>query len=180
MPERSDGRIVYHRSKGDAAGAMVIGCVLLVIAVPAMTMDSIGGIGFSRDMVMMSTYLALPLGVVLVLVNIRHLLTRGPTLLANKEGITILFTDPPAGPLHWAEIREFRSFWHQGKRHLGIGFGDPAQSLSPYMRSVAALVRRKGPKRAHLKIDGKMLDSNIKTVVSELEEMRQIHSWRTR
>jgi hypothetical protein len=173
-----EGGIVYYRSKSDATGAIVVGCLLLAIAVLALTLDSIGGIRFSKDLVMMSAYLSLPLGVVLILANIRHLLSRGPTLVAAKEGITLLFTREAVGPLHWSRITAFRAFRHQGKRHLGISFEEPREALSPFKNFIRPVLWRKRPKGVHLRVEGKMLDDNIDTVVKELEEMRQIYSWR--
>ncbi len=129
---------------------------------------------------MMSTYLALPLGVVMVLVNIRHVMSKGPTMVAGKEGISVLFTRRPVGPINWAEINGFTAFKHQGKHHLGITFENPLQTLAPIKEDVSALVRRKGPKAAHLKIDGKMLDDDMETIVSDLEGLRQVYSWRVR
>ena len=178
MPEKVEDGIVYFRSKSDAIGALVVGCLLLAIAVPAITLDSIWGIRFSNDLVMMSTYLGLPLGLVLILANTRHILANGPTLFADKEGITMLFTPEPTGPLHWARINGFRSFMHQGKRHLGISLEEPHRTLLPFKNTIRAVLWRKRPKSVHLRVDGKMLDTNIDAVVQELEEMRQIYSWR--
>jgi hypothetical protein len=180
MADKKETEIVYYRAKSDASGALAVGCILLAFALLVLTQDSIGGIGFSKDLVVMSTYLALPLGVVLVLANIRHVMAKGPTMVAMKDGITILFTDQRVGPFHWAEISGFKAFKHQGKYHLGISFEDPAQVLYPFRDYVSALVRRKGPKSAHLKIDGKMLDDDKETIVSDLEAMRQLFSWRAR
>ena len=180
MPEKVDGKIVFYRSKADQIGAIAVGCLLLLIAIPALTLDSIGGIRFSKDLVVMSTYLGAPLGVVLILANIRHVLAKGPTMIGGKEGITMLFTDPPAGPLHWAEIKGFLLFRHQGKQHLGITFENPGLTLTPFQKSLTPLVRRKGPNAAHLKIEGRMLGDNMKKVMADLEEMRTIYSWRAR
>jgi hypothetical protein len=179
MPEKLDNGIVYFRSKSDAIGALVVGCLLLAIAVPALTLDSIFGIRFSNDLVMMSTYLALPLGLVLILANIRHILANGPTLFADKEGITMLFTPEPTGPLNWARISGFRAFRHQGKQHLGISLEEPRRTLLPFKKTIRAVLWSKRPKSVHLRVDGKMLDDDVDTVVQELEEMRQIYSWRT-
>jgi hypothetical protein len=120
----------------------------------------------------------LPLAVVLVLANIGHVVSTGPTVVAGKDGISVLFTRRPVGPIRWAEIAGFTAFKHQGKHHLGITFEDPLQTLSPIKDDVSALVRRKGPKAAHLKIDGKMLDDDMETIVSDLEGLRQVYSWR--
>jgi len=180
MSEKIDGAIILYRSKSDQIGAVAVGCLLLVIALPALTLESIGSIRFSKDLVVMSTYLGLPLGVVLILANIRHILAKGPTMIGSKEGLTLLFTTPPAGPLDWAEIKGFLVFRHQGKSHLGITFEDPGLSLTPFKSGLSPLVRRKGPNAAHLKIEGKMLGDNLKQVVADLEEMRTIYSWRAR
>jgi hypothetical protein len=101
MPDRNEAEIVYYRAKSDASGALAVGCILLAFALLVLTQDSIAGIGFSKDLVVMSTYLALPLGVVLILANIRHIMAKGPTMVAMKDGITVLFTDQRVGPLHW-------------------------------------------------------------------------------
>ena len=79
MPDKNEAEIVYYRAKADASGALAVGCILLAFALLVLTQDSILGIGFSKDLIMMSTYLALPLGLVLVLANIRHILAKGPT-----------------------------------------------------------------------------------------------------
>jgi hypothetical protein len=142
------------------------------------TLDSLWGVPFSNDLVMMSTYLGLPLGLVLILANIRHALANGPTLFADKEGITMLFTPTPTGPLHWARITGFRAFRHQGKRHLGISVEEPRQTLLPFKKTIRKVLWLKRPKEVHLRVDGKMLDDDVDTVVKDLEEMRQIYSWR--
>jgi hypothetical protein len=180
MPDRNEAEIVYYRAKSDASGALAVGCILLAFALLVLTQDSIAGIGFSKDLVVMSTYLALPLGVVLILANIRHIMAKGPTMVAMKDGITVLFTDQRVGPLHWTAITGFKAFRHQGKYHLGITFENPKQVLYPYKDYISDLVKRKGPKTAHLKIDGKMLDDDMDAIVSDLEEMRQLFSWRAR
>ena len=181
MPDKDEAEIVYYRAKSDASGALAVGCILLAFALLVLTQDSIAGIGFSKDLVVMSTYLALPLGVVLVLANIRHIMAKGPTMVAMKDGITVLFTDQRVGPLHWTAItgfKAFKAFKHQGKYHLGITFENPTQALYHHKDHISDLVRRKGPKTAHLKIDGKMLDDDMETIVSDLEAMRQLVSWR--
>jgi hypothetical protein len=178
MSEKADGKVVFYRSKGDQIGALAVGCLLLGIAVPSMSLESVGGIRISRDLMVMSTYLALPLSVVLILANVRHVFDRGPTVAADKNGVTLLFTDPPAGPFPWAEIKGFMVFRRQGKRHLGITFEDPYLTLTPFKGTLAPMIKSRGPKAAHLKIDGKMVDSNIKQVVADLEEQLQIYSWR--
>jgi hypothetical protein len=180
MSEKIDGKIIFYRTKADEIGAIVVGCLLLLIAIPALTLDSIGSIRFSKDLVVMSTYLGAPLGVVLILANIRHVMAKGPTMAGDGKGITLLFTDPPAGPLHWAEIKGFLIFRHQGKQHLGITFENPELSLTPFKKSLSPLVRRKGPNAAHLKIEGRMLGDNMKKVIADLEEMHAIYSWRAR
>ena len=178
MSEKIDDKIIFYRSKADEIGAVMVGCLLLLIAIPSLTLDSIGSIRFSKDLVTMSTYLGAPLGAVLILANIRHLMAKGPTMSAGREGISLFFTDPPAGPLHWAGIKGFMQFRHQGKRHLGITFLDPEISLTPFKKSLSPLVRSKGPNAAHLKIEGRMLGGNLKKVTAELEKMRSIYSWR--
>jgi hypothetical protein len=178
MPEKADTGIVYYRSKFDASGALVVGGILLAFVFLVQTQDGIGGIGFSRDLVVMSTYLALPLGVVMVLVNIRHVMSKGPTMVAGKEGISVLFTRQPVGTIHWSEITGFTSFRHQGKWILGITLENPARTLGPHQGHMSALLRRAGPATAHIKVHGKMLDDDMEEVVRNLEELRQVHSWR--
>ncbi|MFQ5565305.1 MAG: hypothetical protein ACE5EU_02980 [Paracoccaceae bacterium] len=178
MPEKADTEIVYYRSKSDASGALAVGCILLGFAALVLTRDSIGGIGFSKDLVMMATYLALPLGVVMVLANIRHVLAKGPTMVAGKEGITVLFTPQPVGPIHWSEITGFTPFRRQGKWVLGIGLDNPGRTITPYSRHISSLLRRGGPAAAHIRVHGKMLDDDMKNIVRDLEEMLQLYSWR--
>ena len=122
MPDKKDTGITYYRSKPDAYGALSVGCLLLAFALLVLTRDGVWGIGFSKDLVVMSTYLALPLGVVLVLANIGHVVSTDPTMVAGKDGIYLLFTRRPVGPIRWAEINGFMAFRHQGKQHLGITF----------------------------------------------------------
>jgi hypothetical protein len=40
------------------------------------------------------------------------------------------------------------------------------------------VVARFGPREAHLKIHGKMLDDEMQAIVADLEEMRRVRSWR--
>ena len=178
MPERLNPGIIYYRGKAEAIGALLIGFVLLGCGIIAVTTGEIGGFRFSRDLAMMSTYLALPLGVVLILANIRHIVARGATVTAGKDGITILYTDRPVGPLRWAVITALKPLRHQGKLHLGISLEDPAGTLYPWRDVVAPLMWKPGKKTVHMKVDGKMLDDNIRRIVAELDEMRQIYSWR--
>ena len=139
MPDKEDTGIIYYRSKSDASGALSVGCILLAFALLVLTQDGVFGIGFSKDLVVMSTYLALPLAVVLVLANIGHVVSTGPTVVAGKDGIHLLFTRRPVGPIRWAEINGFMAFRHQGKWHLGITFEDPLQTLAPIKEDVTAL-----------------------------------------
>ncbi|MHA1528689.1 MAG: hypothetical protein ACTSVG_06690 [Alphaproteobacteria bacterium] len=178
MPEKAGTEIVYYRSKADEAGALVVGGILLAFAFVVLTQDGVGGIGFSKDLVVMSTYLALPLGVVMVLANIRHLVSRGPTMVVGKEGISVLFTRQPVGPIRWSEITGFTQFKHQGKWILGVTLDDPVRTLAPHKGRISALLARAGPAAAHVKIHGRMLDDEMEQVVRDLEEMRQLYSWR--
>jgi hypothetical protein len=178
MTERSHNGIIYYRSKSDAYGALIVGCLLLGCATIALTQESVGGIGFSQDFIMLSTYWALPIGVVLVLANIKHAYMVGPTVVAGKDGITILFTPEPIGPVRWSEISGFISFRHQGKWFLGIALEDPLQTLTPIKDYSKPLLRNIGPKAAHLKIAGKMMDDYMASIESELNEMRQVYTWR--
>ena len=178
MPEKADTGIVYYRSKADASGALAIGCILLAFALLVLTQGGVGGISFSRDLVMMSTYLALPLGVVMVLVNIGHVVSTGSTVVAGKAGITVLFTREPMGTIGWPEINGFTPFKHQGKWILGITLENPARTLALHEVHKSVLLRRGGPATAHIKIHGKMLDDDMEQIVRDLEEMRQVYSWR--
>jgi hypothetical protein len=178
MPEKLDEGILYYRAKGDATGAVVVGAILVAFAWIVLTRDGLGGIPFSKDLVAMSTYLALPLGVVLFLANLPHVLARGPTMAAGEGGITILFTPRPVGLIRWTAINGFLSFKHQGKWYLGIVLEDPEETLMPYKGTLAPVVARFGPREAHLKIHGKMLDDEMQAIVADLEEMRRVRSWR--
>ena len=178
MPERIDGTIVYYRSKSEASGATAVGCMLLAFATLVLTQEGVAGIRFSTDLVAMSTYLALPLGAVLVLANIRHLIYNGRTMIADKVGITLIFTPQAAGPVHWTEIDGFITFWRQGRQRLGITLIEPVQSLDTLGNAVYPLINRRRPKAAHLMIEGKMLNDNVEAAARDLDEMRQIYSWR--
>jgi len=178
MSVRTDGQILYHRSKLRAAGAVVLGVFLLALAAVVLTRDELAGIRFSPDLVAMSRWLALPVGVALVLGHIAHLVARGPTLLANGDGITVLFTKRPVGVIRWTDIDSFTSFRHQGRPVLGINLEDPRRVLAPFRDDLPVLMRRGGPRVAHLSIDGNMLDEPMKTVLHDLEEMRRAYSWR--
>jgi hypothetical protein len=179
MPDRTPTGIIYYRNKSDACGGLVVGCLLLGIAAVVLTQDSVMGFGFSQDLIMLCTYWALPIGAILLLVNIRHAVARGPTMVAAKAGITVLFTPEPFGPLQWGEITGFSSFQHQGKWFLGITFEDPLRTLTPVKERAEPLLKKIGPKTAHLSIPGKMMDEYIAMIETELDEMRQVHSWRT-
>jgi hypothetical protein len=178
MAEKLDDGIIYYRSKSDAYGALVVGCLLLGFAAVVLTQDSVFGFGFSQDLIMLSTYWALPIGVVLLLANIRHAVARGPTVVAAKDGITVLFTPQPLGPVRWSEIAGFTSFRHQGKWFLGITLEDPLRTLTPIREAAKPLLKNIGPKAAHLNIPGKMMDDYMVSIESELGEMRQVHAWR--
>jgi hypothetical protein len=178
MAERLDTGIIYYRSKADAFGALVVGCLLLGFAAVVLTQDSVFGIGFSQDLIMLCTYWALPIGGVLLLANIRHAVARGATVVAGKDGITVLFTPRPFGPIRWSEITGFTSFQHRGKWFLGITLEDPLRTLRPIEEAAKPLLENIGPKAAHLHIPGKMMDDYMAMIETELEELRQVHSWR--
>lgn len=178
MVEKLNNGIIYYRNKTGAYGRLVLGFLLLGIAAVVLTQDSVWGIGFSQDLVMLCTYWALPIGVVLLLANIRHACKSGPTVVAGKDGITVLFTPQPVGPIRWSEISGFTAFRHQGKWFLGITFEDPLRSLTPIKEDAMQLLRNIGPKAAHLKIAGKMMDDRMVSIESDLDEMRQVHTWR--
>ncbi len=178
MSMRLDGQLLYHRSKTWAARAVILGCFLIALAAVVLTRDELAGIRFSADLVAMSRWLALPLGVALVIGNIAHLLGRGPTLRADGDGITILFTPRPVGTIAWTEITAFTSFRRQGRAVLGIMLEDPKRVLAPFRDDLPVLLRLAGPRTAHLSIEGNMLDDPIEAVLRDLEEMRQAYSWR--
>ena len=177
MPDKVETGIIYYRSKSDAFGALAVGCILLVFALLVLTQDEIGGISFSKDLVAMSTYLALPLGVVMVLVNIGHVVAKGATVVAGKEGIIVVFTREPVGPFRWSEIAGFAPYKHQGKWILGVTLENPELTFHRHRGHISPLRRRGGPAAAHIKIHGKMLDDDMKKIVLDLEEMRQLNSW---
>ena len=177
MPDKEDIGTIYYRSKSDAVGALAVGCILLVFALLVLTQDEIEGISFSEGLVAMSTYLALPLGVVMVLVNIRHVVSKGPTVVAGKEGIIVVFTREPVGPFRWSEIAGFKPFKHQGKWILGITLENPDLTFHRHKGHLSPLRRRGGPAEAHIRIHGKMLDGDVKKIAGDLEEMRQLYSW---
>lgn len=179
MPDRLKDGIIYYRAKGGALGALVTGALLLVFTWIVLTQEGIAGIPFSRGLPVMSTYLALPVGSVLVLANLQHALDRGPTLVADEDGITILFTRRPIGVIRWTEIARLRPVKRQGRWHLGVVLEDPEFSLSEYRDLLGSLLGRVGPADAHLKIDGKMLDDEVTNVVRDLEEMQRRNSWRS-
>jgi hypothetical protein len=126
----------------------------------------------------MSTYLALPLGGVLFLANLPHVLSRRPTVIATDDGLTILFTKKPIGLIRWTSINGFRGFKHNGRWYLGIALEDPEDVLAPFRGHLSPVVGRFGPADAVLKIKGKMLDDEMMMVVHDLEERRRLRSWR--
>ena len=178
MPELEPDGVIYYRGKGDAIGAVVVGLILLVFTAIVLTQNDFAGIPFSADLTMLATYIALPLGAVLILFHIWHALGRGPTMAAGKEGITVLYTDKAIGPIRWAEIKAFKVFRRNGQPFLGITLEDPAQSLYPYREIGLPLINGGGPKDAHMKVKGKMLDEETYSVAERLEEMRLVHSWK--
>lgn len=178
MPDFEQDGVIYYRGKGDAVGSVIVGLILLAFAFVVLTGTGVGGIPFSADLTAMATYLALPLGVVLVLAHVWHVMAKGPTMVAGKQGITVLYTGDPVGPIRWAEIKGFKVFRRNGNPFLGITLDDPAQTLYPYRESGRALFTGRGPKDAHLMIRGKMLDEDTWTIAERLEEMRLVHSWK--
>jgi len=178
MPNRLENGVIYYRAKGDAAGAVIVGAILIAFAGMVHTREGIGGIPFSADLTAMATYLALPLGIVLMLANFRHLFARGATLAADDTGLSILYTKRPLGLIPWTAINGFSTFSHQGKWYLGITLEDPEITLEPFRGNLTPVIGRFGPKEAHLRIHEKMLDEDIDIVHAELEEMRHIRSWR--
>jgi hypothetical protein len=178
MPEKLEDGIIYYRGKGDALGSVIVGAILVVFSWIVLTMNDLHGIPFSDDLKVMSTYLALPLGAVLFLANLRHVLSRRPTVIATDDGITILFTKKPIGLIRWTSIEGFRGFRHNGQWYLGIMLEDPEDVLAPFRGHLSPVMARFGPPEAVLKIKGKMLDDEMNTVVHDLEERRRLRSWR--
>jgi hypothetical protein len=177
MPEKGAGRIIYHRAKADAIGAVVIGFILIAFAIYVMTQEGFGGIPFSQDLRVMSIYLGLPLGVALIIGHSLHALAKGPTMVAGKEGVTVLYTPVPAGPIPWAEIKAFVPFRSNGQACLGIVLEDPDYTLTILQKELAPLRRIARGKRAHLGVRGKMLDAPMPVVIRDLNELHQVHSW---
>jgi len=180
MPEKHDDGIIYYRAKGDAIGSVVVGFLLLILAVLTLTQEGIGGIPFSRDLQTMGTFLALPLGLVLVLANALHAVAKGPTVVAGEEGIVVLYTPQPVGPIRWAEIRGFTRFRSNGNPCLGIVLEDPEYTIQLHREEFAPLIRLARGKKAHLGIRGKMLDAPLPAVLRDLDELRQVQTWHLR
>lgn len=178
MPEFEQDGVIYYRGKGEAIVSIAVGLALLALGVSVLTQDQVAGIPFSTDLTVMGTYLALPLGVVLVLAHIRHAMGKGPTMVAGTEGITVLYTPKPVGPINWAEVKGFKMFRRNGMPFLGITLEDPARSLYTYREIGLPLITGRGPKDAHVMVKGKMLDENTVAVAERLEEMRLVHSWK--
>lgn len=178
MSEDLDTEVVYYRAKGDAIGALIVGAILTVFAWIVLTQDGFLGIPFSKDLTVMSTYLALPLGIVLMLANLWHVIASGPTMVAGERGVSLLFTGRPVGVIPWAAINGFLAFKHQGKWYLGITLEDPEDTLEPFRGHLSRVVGRFGPPEAHLRIHEKMLDDPIHLIIKDLEEMRRLRSWR--
>lgn len=178
MPEIEQDGVIYYRGKSGAIVSVIVGLVLLGLGATVLTQDQVAGIPFSTDLTMMATYLALPLGAVLVLAHIWHAMGKGPTMVAGTEGVTVLYTPKPIGPIRWAEIKGFRVFRRNGLPFLGITLEEPAQSLYPYREIGTPLITGRGPKDAHMMVKGKMLDEDADKVAIRLEEMRLVHSWK--
>ena len=178
MSIHSDTVLVFYRSKAIAIGSIGIGLAMLVAAALVLTRDQVWGIRFSGDLAVMSTYLMLPLGAVMVLGNLRHALRRGPTVTAGPKGVGIHYTRDGRVDIGWPEIKAFRPFMWQGRLALGITFEDPKWSLHEFEARKSRLVNRGYPRDVHIRIPGRMLDATVGNVARDLEEMRQIHSWR--
>jgi hypothetical protein len=178
MAEKSDSGIIYERARSGAVGAVVVGFALLAFAIVVLTQDGIGGIAFSADLRTMAVYLALPLAVALFLGHAHHAVLRGPTVIAAKDGLTVLFTKPPVGPIGWAEIKRVVPFRSNGRPCVGLVLEDPAHTRLIHRQSLAPLLRVARRKKPHLGIQAKMLNDPLPTVIRDLEEMRQRYSWR--
>jgi hypothetical protein len=178
MSVQSDSIVIYHRSKAIAIGLVLMGYGMLVLAYLVLTEGQVGGLHFSRDMAVMSTWLLLPLGLVLIAAHTRHAVSAGPTVSAGPEGVTIHFASRGTILLQWPEIKAFRPFTHQGRWQLGIVLEDPKSTLPAFAERKSMLINRHGSREIHLAIEGRMLDQTVHTVAHDLEEMRQIHSWR--
>ncbi len=178
MPDIETDGVIYYRGKANAALSVLIGLLLLGIAAVVLTQDQVGGIPFSQDLKMLARFLALPLGLVMVAAHIWHVARRGPTVVAGKEGITVLYTPKAVGPIRWAEIASFKPFRHNGNPYLGITLDNPSMTLYPFREIGRPLVKGLGPKEAHLELKGKMMDDNVGRIAKNLEEMRLVHSWK--
>ena len=178
MVEKLNNGIIYYRSKKDSIGGLVVGFILLGFAAMVLTQDGIFGIRFSQDLRMLSTYWALPIGVILLLANIRHTCAIGPTVVAGKDGLMLRFTRNPVGPIRWSAINGFVPFQYRGKWFLGVTLDDPAETLTPVKDDIMSLIKKFGPKKAHLKIPGAMMDDYMVSIQTDLEDMRQVHTWR--
>ena len=65
-----------------------------------------------------------------------------------------------------------------GHDYLGVTLDNPAMTLYPYRDEPVPLLKGKGPKHAHLKLKGKMLDDYMENVAEDLEAMRLVHTWK--
>jgi len=178
MSIHSDTVLVFYRSKAIALGSIALGFAMLGAAALVLNRNELLGIPFSGDLAVMSTYLLLPLGAVMVLGNLRHALRRGPTVSAGPKGVAVHFTRDGTVDIGWPEIKAFRPFMWQGRMALGITFEDPTWSLHEFQARKSELVSRGYPRDVHIRIPGRMLDARINSIARDLEEMRQIHSWR--
>ena len=178
MAEKSDYGIIYHRSKTGAYGAIGAAFALFAFVFVVLTRDGVGGVPFSTDLRTMAVYLALPFAVALLLGHVHHAVSKGPTVVASKDGITVLYTKLPVGPIRWAEIKQSVPLRSNGRPCVGVVLDDVEHMFSLHRQGLVPMIRAARRKRAHLGISGKMLDEPLPTVIRELEEMRQRYLWR--
>jgi len=178
MAEKSDYGIIYARWRTGAFGAAAVGIGLIAFAAIVVTRNGIAGIPFSVDLQTMAIYLALPLGGALLLGHAHHAVRREPTVVADKDGITVLYTKPPVGPIRWAEIQRFVPFRSNGRPCVGMVLEDAEHTRSLHRQNLAPLIRVARRKRAHLGIPAKMMNDRLPVIIRDLEEMRQRYTWR--
>jgi hypothetical protein len=178
MAEKSDYGIIYERSRRGAAGAVAVGFALIGFAVLVLTQDGVAGIRFSDDLRTMAVYLALPLAVALFVGHAHHAVLKGPSVVVGKDGIMVLYTKPPVGPIRWAEVKRFVPYRANGRPCVGIVLEDPEHTRSIHRHDLAPLIRAARGNKAHLGIPARMLNDQLPSIIRDLEEMRQRYSWR--
>lgn len=104
-------------------------------------------------------------------------LKRGATIHAAPEGLTLMASSTPVGPIPWREIRRIGPF--RSTKHvlwfdkIGIELVDPDRVLKPFGRAVNRYKSRWGGGGAHLKLSWMLFDTSVSKASRELEAMRQ-------